>query len=94
MTCAALTSQTAPAAARSLTAYDAPARKLLATLSLDEEIGQMTQPNQKYLKSIDDMGDADAIVAGHGGRWRCGHPAGRAQARGGLHHLPSGRRRL
>ena len=32
-----------------------PVRKLVSTLSLDEKIGQMTQPDQMFLKSIDDI---------------------------------------
>lgn len=35
--------------------YDAPAKALLARMSLDEKIGQMTQPDQMYLKSLDDI---------------------------------------
>jgi beta-glucosidase len=38
-----------------LTVYDAKARALLAELSLDEKIGQMTQPDQMYLASLDDI---------------------------------------
>lgn len=35
--------------------YDAQARKLLTQLSLEEKVGQMTQPDQMFLKSIDDI---------------------------------------
>jgi beta-glucosidase len=35
--------------------YDPQVRKLLAQMTLDEKIGQMTQPDQMYLKSIDDI---------------------------------------
>ncbi len=35
--------------------YDADVRKLLAQMTLDEKIGQMTQPDQMYLKSLDDI---------------------------------------
>ncbi|MGH9614393.1 MAG: glycoside hydrolase family 3 protein [Bryobacteraceae bacterium] len=45
-------SDTAPA---SFSKYDAPARALLAKMTLDEKIGQMTQPDQMFLKSIDDI---------------------------------------
>ena len=38
-----------------LSHYDAPARQLLAKMTLDEKIGQMTQPDQMFLKSIDDI---------------------------------------
>jgi beta-glucosidase len=36
-------------------AYDPEAKKILAQMSLDEKIGQMTQPDQQFLKSIDDI---------------------------------------
>jgi len=35
--------------------FDVPARKLLADLSLDEKVGQMTQPDMLYLKDLDDI---------------------------------------
>jgi beta-glucosidase len=35
--------------------YDGQARKLLAQMNLDEKIGQMTQPDQMYLKTLDDI---------------------------------------
>ena len=38
-----------------LSHYDAPARELLKKMTLDEKIGQMTQPDQMFLKSIDDI---------------------------------------
>jgi len=38
-----------------LSHYDAPARALLKKMTLDEKIGQMTQPDQMFLKSIDDI---------------------------------------
>ena len=38
-----------------LSSFDPQVRKLLATMSLDEKIGQMTQPDQMYLKSLDDI---------------------------------------
>lgn len=75
-----MTPEFAPAAAAPLTAYDAPAKKLLATLSLEEKIGQMTQPDQKFLKSIDDIekyhlgsllsgGDSDPKAGNSLGAW-------------------------
>ena len=36
--------------------FDAQARALMGQMTLDEKIGQMLQPDQKYLKSIDDIG--------------------------------------
>jgi len=38
-----------------LSSFDLEVRKLLATLTLEEKIGQMTQPDQMYLKSLDDI---------------------------------------
>lgn len=38
-----------------LSSYDPQARKLLAQMTLDEKIGQMTQPDQQFLNSIDDI---------------------------------------
>ncbi len=52
---AVLAAQGAPAKPRRFTDYDTPARQLLSSLSLDEKIGQMTQPDQQYLKSLDDI---------------------------------------
>ena len=48
----------APAAAagqRFLTQFDPQAKKLLAQMTVDEKIGQMMQPDQMYLKSLDDI---------------------------------------
>jgi beta-glucosidase len=39
-----------PAAAKRLAAHDARANALLARMTLDEKIGQMTQPDQQFLK--------------------------------------------
>lgn len=51
-----LASLTAAAAKpRMFAKYDSDAHKLLAQMSLDEKIGQMTQPDQMYLKSVDDI---------------------------------------
>lgn len=38
-----------------LASFDPQANELLGKLSLDEKIGQMTQPDQQYLKSLDDI---------------------------------------
>jgi beta-glucosidase len=35
--------------------YDPEVRKLLAQMTLDDKIGQMTQPDQMYLKTLDDI---------------------------------------
>ncbi len=35
--------------------YDQPARAILAKMTLDEKIGQMLQPDQQFLKSVDDI---------------------------------------
>src|SRR6266545_850527 len=45
----------APDTARRLSSFDPVARHLLASLSLEEKAGQMTQPDQMYLKSPDDV---------------------------------------
>ena len=41
--------------AQRLSSFDPQVRKLLPTLSLEEKIGQMTQPDQMFLKSLDDI---------------------------------------
>ena len=38
-----------------LTRFNSQVAKLLATMTLDEKIGQMTQPDQMYLKNLDDI---------------------------------------
>ena len=38
-----------------LSAHDAEVKKLLARMTLDEKIGQMTQPDQMFLESLDDI---------------------------------------
>jgi len=38
-----------------LSSFDSQARALLAKMTLYEKIGQMTQPDQQYLKSLDDI---------------------------------------
>jgi beta-glucosidase len=52
---AVLIPHAAPARPRPFSDFDAPARQMLSTLSVDEKVGQMTQPDQTYLKSIDDI---------------------------------------
>lgn len=51
---AALALDAAPVRRR-LSSYDPQVKKLLASMSLDEKIGQMTQPEQQNLKSLDDI---------------------------------------
>src|ERR1700680_2208561 len=43
------------AAPRKVSSYDAQARQLLSQMTLDQKIGQMTQPDQMYLKTLDDI---------------------------------------
>src|SRR5439155_22454000 len=40
---------------KSLAAWDAPARALVAQLTRDEKVGRMTQPDQMYLEDLDDL---------------------------------------
>ncbi|HEX7087182.1 MAG TPA: glycoside hydrolase family 3 N-terminal domain-containing protein [Vicinamibacterales bacterium] len=47
--------QTAPPAQARLVAFDARIRPLLASMTLDEKIGQMTQPDQEFLKDPSDV---------------------------------------
>ncbi len=47
--------QDAPSNQRKLSSFDPQARQLLAALTLEQKIGQMSQPDQKYLKTIDDI---------------------------------------
>jgi beta-glucosidase len=65
----------------SLAAADTPARQLLSTLSLEEKVGQMTQPDQMYLRSLDDIqkyhlgsllsgGDSDPKTGNDFNSWR------------------------
>ncbi len=42
-------------APKALASFDPQVNELLSRLTLDEKIGQMTQPDQKFLKSIDDI---------------------------------------
>jgi beta-glucosidase len=44
-----------PRAEKRLSLWDLQVRELLARLTLDEKIGQMTQPDQMFLKSLDDL---------------------------------------
>src|SRR5260370_40872238 len=52
---AAVSANGAPAPGGRLSRFDPQARKLLSTLSLDQKIGQMTQPDQMFLHSEDDI---------------------------------------
>jgi beta-glucosidase len=45
----------APGAKRALSSYDSQVRALLATMTLDEKIGQMTQAEQNALKDVADI---------------------------------------
>jgi beta-glucosidase len=45
----------APVSQQALADYDPQVNELLQKLTLDEKIGQMTQPDQQFLKSIDDI---------------------------------------
>jgi beta-glucosidase len=47
--------QTAPPAQERLKAFDAQVRPLLASMTLDEKVGQMTQPDQEFLKDPSDV---------------------------------------
>jgi hypothetical protein len=44
-----------PAATKPLSAYDDQVRELMSKMTLDEKIGQMTQPDQQFLKDIGDI---------------------------------------
>jgi len=44
-----------PAAIKPLSAYDDQVRDLMSKMTLDEKIGQMTQPDQQFLKDITDI---------------------------------------
>ncbi len=44
-----------PAATKPLRACHSQARELLSKMTLDEKIGQMTQPDQQFLKDISDI---------------------------------------
>lgn len=45
----------AAAPARRLSSFDPQVLKLLATMTLDEKLGQMAQPDQQFLKTPDDI---------------------------------------
>lgn len=47
--------QAAPPAQARLAAFDAQVRPVLASMTLDEKIGQMTQPDQEFLKDPSDV---------------------------------------
>ena len=68
----------APPAPKALSSYDPQVKELLAQMTLDEKIGQMTQPEQNALK---DPADIENYFVGSllsGGRFR---PQGRQQPR-------------
>jgi beta-glucosidase len=44
-----------PAEPKRLSAFDPEAKKLLATLTLEQKIGQMTQPDQEHVQNLDDI---------------------------------------
>jgi beta-glucosidase len=46
-----------PAKQKALTAHDAQIKELLAKMTLEEKIGQMTQPDQEALKDVNDIGN-------------------------------------
>ena len=52
---AAVAGQASFGAQRRFSEHDAPARKLLSGLSLEEKVGQMTQADQMFLQSLDDI---------------------------------------
>jgi beta-glucosidase len=56
-TAGAVVSTQAPATARppALSSFDSQANALLARMTLDEKVGQMTQPDQKYLSDVRDI---------------------------------------
>jgi beta-glucosidase len=69
------------AAPKPFSAWDGPAKRLLAHLSLEEKVGQMTQPDQMYLKDLDDIqtyhlgsllsgGDSDPKTGNDFNSWR------------------------
>ncbi len=51
----AVTGANAAPKGRGLAKFDGQAHQLLSQMSLDDKIGQMTQPDQMYLKSLDDI---------------------------------------
>lgn len=53
--CTLVLSSLTLAPAAEFTRYDATARKLLARMTQDEKIGQMVQPDQEFIKSLDDI---------------------------------------
>ena len=70
-----------PAAPKPLSNWDAEAKQLLRQLSLEEKVGQMTQPDQMHLKDLDDIqkyhlgsllsgGDSDPKTGNDFNSWR------------------------
>ena len=45
------------AGAKTLASYDAQVKPLVARMTLDEKVGQMTQPDQEYIKDLADVGN-------------------------------------
>src|SRR5271169_1216726 len=60
----ALLAKAAPT--RRLSQQDSQVDRLLPTLTLDEKVGQMTQPDSQYLKNLDDVGrlHAGSVLSG------------------------------
>ena len=75
--CLIATSQSGP---RKLSSFDPQVNALLAKMTLDEKIGQMTQPDQIFLKSDEDI---EKYYLGIGVERRRFRPQGRQQP-GGL----------
>src|SRR5258708_5766038 len=50
-----LASSPVPQIPRRLSSFDAQVNPLLAQMTLDEKIGQMTQPDQEYIKDLSDI---------------------------------------
>jgi beta-glucosidase len=55
LTGTAVAAYAAPAKPRLFAKFDPDVKKVLTTLSLDEKIGQMTQPDQLFLQNLDDI---------------------------------------
>ena len=71
----------AAAAPKPFSSWDGQAKQLLSKLSLEEKVGQMTQPDQMYLKDLDDIqtyhlgsllsgGDSDPKTGNDFNSWR------------------------
>ena len=55
MVCLALIATVASAQPKRLSSFDAQVKPLLAQMTLDEKIGQMTQPDQEFIKDLSDI---------------------------------------